>query len=105
MVRIGIKGKYIFDKIYAARVNRGQEMGDEAINQMMMNYNKRENDANEAESPGHMDSYENIKETTKHTIQGLFIYLDLPREKQELYDKLHDLKSRNVPFNEKKQRI
>lgn len=103
LLRIAIKGGEIFNQIFASRANRGSQLGDQAYEKMVNNHNKAEEEALEAESPGLTDIYNRIDETTKNTMQGLFYYLDLPNDKQALYDKLHELRSRVIPFHEKKQ--
>lgn len=99
LVRMAIKGREIFDQIYAARVNKGTDMMNKALGNLERNQNKKPEEGDE-DKP---DEYEKINDTTVNTIQGLFYYLDLPADKQALNAKLHELKTRVYSLFEKKQ--
>ena len=106
LIRIAIKGREILDQIHDAKTGAKSDtqadMANQAFDKMVENHSEKkeetETDAN------NQDSSENISQTTKNTLKGLFYYLDLPTEKQALNSKLKELKNHTPSIKERKMR-
>ena len=101
LIRIAVKGGEILNQIYQAKLRATSSTINQALGKMVENSHEKTNsEAKEDQA----DNYDKIDQTTKNTLNGLFYFLDLPPEKQALYNKLHELKNRGASVREREQR-
>lgn len=110
IVRTAIKAGDVCNELYSHKVKTQGEKGDQGYGKIMNKHKKKRDDDDENEDEDEEedeeeddDESEKIDEATMHTIEGLFFYLDLPKDRQAVFDKLNTLRSTVVPFNEKKR--
>ena len=102
LLRIAIKAGNICNELYTHKSKNKGQKGDQEYEDMMKEYQDgREEENRDEDEDG--EEYERIDEATMHTVEGLFFYLDLPKERQAVFDKLNELRGSVVPFTEKKR--
>jgi len=119
LLRIAIKRKEVFDKIYD-KVSEG--MKQSSMKGLLQDMNKGTSDTDLTEQQQEAaketanidendvdhnaeDTYHKVSDTRIQTMEGLMYYLDLPQEKQALFNKLNLLKknAKYVPPRDRKK--
>ena len=105
LFRIAIKAGDVCNQLYIYQSKKDATKGDQAYTKIMNDYQQNRKKSDDDQEGEEDDEYEKIDETTMQTILGFFFFLDFPKDKQPLADKLNTLRSTVVPFNEKKKSI
>lgn len=108
LLRIAIKAGSVCNQLYVHKTGNDGEMGDEEYEDIMKQYlalKEQEEEQGDDEQEQDDEGYEKIDQATMHTLEGLFFYLGIPKDKQAVFNKLTALRSSVLPYSEKKKRI
>lgn len=97
LLRVAIKSKDLMNKIYEDGLQKGQKPESAKGKKSTQDANQDEKDLKDFTIEKHAeDTYSDIESVNHKTLEGLFVFMELPATKNQLVDKLNSLRTENA---------